>query len=205
MLDGCTPGPRMSRDVPRSRLLARHHAERNDGGGDPPRAGEDRAGLRRLRIELPGPRRDRRPPRVRLRRRGNRAARPRRRPASEHSGIRLHVLRAGADRRHSGHRAARAPAHRGRAFPARVGRRRVRHPRRRSRASTTGRWRRSSRRTRRRCARCSSPASRRRGQHSLSTLLATPADAERTLRRCAPTRPRSRRCCCRAARRRCRS
>ena len=120
---------RCREDVPRSRLLARHHADRPAGAGDTPCAGQDRAGPWRRADQLPGIGRNRRSARVRLPRRGNPRARPRRRPAAEHSGIRLHLLRTRADRRDSGHRAARAPAHGGRAFPARFGRRRVCHPR----------------------------------------------------------------------------
>ena len=103
---------RYREDVPRSRLLARHHADRSAGAGNTPCAGQDRAGPRRRADQLSGIGRYRRSPRVRLPRGGNPRARPRRRPASEHSGIRLHLLRTGAYRRHSGHRAARTPAHR---------------------------------------------------------------------------------------------
>ena len=101
-----------------------------------------------------------RPPRVRLRRRGHPAARSRRRPAAEHSGIRLHVFRAGAHRRDSGHGAARAPPHRGRPFPARVGRRRVRDPRRHQRLRLPRDGAELAPKARR-CAPCSSPANRR--------------------------------------------
>ena len=112
---------RCREDVPRSRLLARHHADRSAGAGNTPCAGQDRAGPRRRADQLSGIGRYRRSSRVRLPRGGNPRARPRRRPASEHSGIRLHLLRTGAYRRDSGHRAARAPAHGGRAFPGASG------------------------------------------------------------------------------------